>query len=494
MGLFLTLLSSIFYYLSFPPYTSGYAAFLSLTPFLFALSKTQSFKSAAYLGALWGFVLSIMLSIPLYNALVTEYELSIFYSTLLIIISVYIPYGIIYGIFGLSFKYFFIKTGVFIPILTASLWLLIDYIMSITPFFMPWNFAGYSQTFNIFIQICDISGIYGVTFLVVIINSIIVSIFYFEKKYKKVLIFTMLLLLSSSIIYGHIRKNSINQLLANSYNKKISASVIQGNFNSREKWDSRNTSAIINTYISMTKQIISGTNIIVWPETVLNSNDKENLKITTGISSFLKTDQLLIAGATRNDTEKQVFNSIFTTNNSGLIHIYDKKILFPFTETSFAGMSSGNFMDSPSVFTHGKTKSVYKADIADIGYTICFESIYPDYVRRIKKSGASVLINVANDSWFGNTNEPYMHLYSSIIRGIENRIYVIRSSNNGISAIISPTGDILSSIELNSRDTITSAISPIKIQSVYSETGDWIIALAILVIIIFLVYTKKETN
>jgi apolipoprotein N-acyltransferase len=366
--------------------------------------------------------------------------------------------------------------------------------MTITPMFIPWSFSGYSQTFTPFIQVSDITGIYGVTFFIILINSCFSSIFYYRKKYLKTNILIIVLITVSVIIYGNYRKDDISRIIQSSNNKTINASVIQGNFNSNEKWNSNNTSAIMNTYISMTKQVIDEADIVVWPETVLNSNDKDNLSVITGLSFILKDNQLFITGATRSDSNNHIYNSILTADKNGLHYIYDKKILFPFTETSFAGLSSGNFMDSPAIFNSGITRPVYKSGLTDLGYTICFESIYPDYVRRIKNSGAQVLINTSNDSWFGDTYEPYMHMYSSIVRGIENRIYVIRASNSGISAIISPNGDIIKSINLNIRDKIVASIKPVKIYSFYSKTGDWIIIAVVVLIMFFLIINIKKTE
>jgi len=232
----------------------------------------------------------------------------------------------------------------------------------------------------------------------------------------------------------------------------------------------------------------------VWPETVLNSSDTNNMEIITGISSLLKPDQIFITGATRSDSKNNVYNSIFTADKNGLNYIYDKRILFPFTETSLSGFSSGKFMDSPSIFSRGKNKPVSNYNLTTLGFTICFESIYPDYIRKIKNLGAVILINVANDSWFGNTYEPYMHLYSSIARSIENRLYVIRSSNSGISAIISPTGEMISSIGLNTRDKTLATVNSIAIPSFYSKTGDLIIIVSFLIIIISLACQLKKQN
>lgn len=494
MGYVLTLISVILYFLSFPPYTQGYLAFFSLIPFFFALSKSTSAKNACITGSIWGFSLSILFSIPLYYALINEYEFSIMYSSVLIVISVYIPYGIVYGIYGFTFKYFFDNAGVYSNIFAVSAWLLIDYIMSIAPVFMPWGYAGYTQVFTPFIQISDLSGIHGVSFLVLIINSLFTGLLIFKKTYFKQILFIICLIISSTISYGYLRGQNINRIINDPAGNRISAAIIQGNFGSKEKWDSKNTAAVINTYINMSKIVMEKADIIVWPETVLNSSDRNNLEIISGMSSLLYPGQLFIAGATRNDEKNNVYNSIFYAGSNGLNYIYDKRILFPFTETSFAGLSSGKFIDSPSVFNKGKGKPVYNDDAAVLGFTICFESIYPDYVRRIKNLGAVILINVANDSLFGNTYEPYMHLNNNIARAVENRFYVIRSANNGISAVISPTGEIISSIALNKRETTMSQLTNVIIPTLYSKTGDWIIVISFLSIIVFLISQLKIRN
>jgi len=488
MGYALTLTSAILYYFSFPPYTHGYLAFFSLIPFFFALSTSASLKKTILTGLIWGITLSVLFSIPLYNALITEYKFSILFSTLLIIISTYIPYGIIYGIYGLSFKYCYEKTDIYFPLFTSSLWLLIDYFMSIIPLYMPWGYAGYTQTYSIFMQISDLSGIYGVTFLVVFINSLFAGIFLYKKRYYKYLLLIIGLIIFSTSLYGYLRINNINNIIHSAVKTEVKVAIIQGNFRSKEKWNSKNTAAIINTYINMSKNVMENADIILWPETVLNSNDKNNLEVISGISSLLKENQIFITGATRNGLQNSIYNSIFASGKNGLNYIYDKKILFPFTETSFAGFSSGRFMDSPSIFYKGKGKPVYNYGPATLGFTICFEAIYPDFIRRIKNHGAVILINVANDSWFGDTYEPYMHLNNNIARAIENRFYVIRSSNSGISAIISPAGEVINSIELDRKDKIISPICITAIPTFYSRSGDWIVIVSLLILIGFLTF------
>jgi apolipoprotein N-acyltransferase len=490
MGYVLTLISAVCYYFSFPPYTQGYLAFISLAPFFLALSKSGSIKKTFVLGSMWGLSLSVLFSVPLFHALINEYNLNIIFSALLIFISVYIPYCIIYGLYGITLIHLFNRKSIYLPFIAASLWILIDYIMSVVPLLMPWGYAGYTQTFNIFIQISDLTGIYGVSFLVVLINSMLALFLYWRRNFLSQLILLLLLLIAPAI-YGNLRLNNIVQRIDFNNQPFIKTAIIQGNFKSNEKWDSNNTTAIINTYVSLTKQILDEADMIIWPETVLNSSDAVNVEILSGVSLLLNPDQIFITGATRNDKKNNFYNSIFTVERNKLNYIYDKIKLFPFTETSLAGFSAGRFMDSPAIFSIGKNRPVYKSGLAILGYTICFEAIYPDSVRKIKKSGAEILINVANDSWFGNTYQPFMHLYSNIVRAVENRVYVIRASNNGISAAITPTGKVINSIPLNTRDKILTPVKAINIASFYSTSGDWFIVFALLVIITSLAYRLK---
>jgi apolipoprotein N-acyltransferase len=389
-------------------------------------------------------------------------------------------------------NYLYKKNSFFSAITTASLWILIDYIFSITPVLIPWVYAGYTQVFSRFIQISDVAGIFGVSFLVILINAVTADMLINKKKYLKYYIAILIIIFISVFSYGTLRIQKIKNITEDCNSPELSATVIQGNFSSKEKWTSANSSAVISTYVSMTKQVIDDADIIVWPETVLNSTDAGNLEVVSGISALLKEKQIFISGAVRNDAENTVYNSIFTADKNGLRHIYDKKILFPFTETSLAGMSSGNFHDSPAIFNQGKTKPVYTSPGAVIGFSICLESIYPEYIRKIKNSGAEIMVNTANDSWFGSTYEPEMHLRINIARAVENRFHIIRSSNSGISAVISPSGEIINSIGLNRRDKISANIKPVKIDSFYSRTGDWIAALSLIIITAALVLQLKE--
>jgi apolipoprotein N-acyltransferase len=107
-----------------------------------------------------------------------------------------------------------------------------------------------------------------------------------------------------------------------------------------------------------------------------------------------------------------------------------------------------------------------------LGVLICYEGIFPEASRAYKKKGADLLVNITNDAWFGSTSAPYQHLSMTVFRAVENRLYIVRSANTGISAIIDPTGRIVAQTELFERTALRDAIKFINNKTFYSVYGD----------------------
>jgi apolipoprotein N-acyltransferase len=206
-------------------------------------------------------------------------------------------------------------------------------------------------------------------------------------------------------------------------------------------------------------------------------------------SSLLKSNALFVTGGVRRNSKDENFNSIFLLKARELKFIYDKKILFPYSETPLFGFTAGAFYNSPDRFVKGKTPSSSAIDGIVYAFSICFENLYPSEIRQRMKF-SDILITVANDSWFGETEEPYMQVYSTISRAVENRRSIIRAANTGISLCVSPSGDILTQSELNQEATLSAALPLIKNKGLFSRTGNIIIILFSLIIIADLI--KRE--
>jgi apolipoprotein N-acyltransferase len=263
---------------------------------------------------------------------------------------------------------------------------------------------------------------------------------------------------------------------------RVNITGVQGNTGSLERWDKSLSFINYQKYIDLTGKNFKGNGILIWPETVLNSSDRSNFEIIQNVNTLTGNNTVFITGGTRIDKNGSTFNSIFVSNMGTLTYIYDKQILFPYSEKKIAGLSHGGVMDSPDTFAEGKKLPLFRSNIITPSLSICFESLYPGFIRKGVKEGADILINVANDSWFGNTYEPYMHFNSTIVRAIENRRSMARITNSGISALINPAGKVIKYLGLNESGVITGELTRRKELSFYTIYGDLIILAAAFII------------
>ena len=487
MGYFLAFLSAVLFCISFPLYTTGYLVFAAFVPLFLSITVFSGSRFSSFLrGGLFGLTLSVFYSIPLFHALVTNYYKGIS-SVLLITATVFLPYSLIYGLFALTCRWFYGRNIFFYIIIPPSAWIIIDYLREITSVSIPWAFAGYTLAFTPFIQLADIAGIYGITFIIILSNVIITEIITSDNRRKFKLALILLFILSSALMYGIIRKNNISQTLTSGIKKNIL--IVQGNSDSRERWNNLPGSAKYNIYYTLTKNNIMDSDYIIWPETVLTSSDAINYNVMTSVSSLLGKDSLFFTGGIRTDKNGNYFNSAFALDNNGLRFIYDKNILFPYSERPFFGYTAGSFLNSPEKFAPGGHAGLCRINNLTAGFTICFETLYPSYVRKLDMNGAGFLINMANDSWFGDGSAPYIQLYSLISRAVENRFYILRAANSGISCVISPAGEIVDTIGVNNRGFIKSEINISRIDSLYMKAGDWIIIISIIFLFAALYYS-----
>ena len=491
MHLLFPAFSALLLFLSFPYNISGYLSFAALVPFFYSISRVFSYRKAFIGGLIFGLIYSAMMSYPLLHALNYHYNRSFIYSLLLITVTSIIPLAFLYGIFSAACIYFRVPSKILCILIPPSLWIISDYVREIIPFYLPWGFAGYTQVFTPLMQISDITGIYGVTFFILLINILITEIIIDRRNfiYHSILLGIVLLVIS----YSHFRIKQIESELSKSPETDIiTIAAIQGNFTTRDRWDDGLSRLRYSTYLSLSENNLSGTDIIIWPETVLNSADRVNLEIIKTVSSRLSPGQLFVTGATRSDNKGGYNNSVFVASNAGIIDIYDKIILFPYSEKSYTWLSAGKFMNAPEKFEPGTRQRIVKTGNGNIGITICFESIYPYFSRRIKRGNADYILNISNDSWFGSTSEPYIHLYSNIARAVELRIPVIRSTNNGISAIINQTGIISASTSLDMKEILKGSISKNRFNSIYAQYGDLILILSAAILLAGIFQKNKK--
>ena len=128
-------------------------------------------------------------------------------------------------------------------------------------------------------------------------------------------------------------------------------------------------------------------------------------------------------------------------------------------------------------------------DIGDskAGTFICYESIFPDEVRQFAKHGGEVFVNISNDAWFGDTGAPRQHLNMARMRAVENRRWLLRDTNNGITAVVDPFGRITAEAPRNQRVALQASYALEESQTFYTRHGDWFAILCAIITVVGLV-------
>ncbi|MEN8142423.1 MAG: apolipoprotein N-acyltransferase [Thermodesulfobacteriota bacterium] len=333
-------------------------------------------------------------------------------------------------------------------------WVALDYLRSLLFTGFPWSDLAYSQFRTpLLIQISDLTGHHGVTFLIVMVNALVFQAFTGRKKSttKRDLAFrTAIILVIFVLSYNLARIKNVAEEL--SENPTFGVGVVQGNISQGQKWLPQLQRETFQKYISLSSEIMASNNpaLIVWPETAIPfylaestikdeisrlAAAKEGLTVLTGAPYREK-------GSTGSPT--RYFNSAFFINGKGLRpDHYSKQHLVMFGEY----VPLKNFLpflaplvETVADFTPGKFQKPVTCQNVGVGVLICFESIFPTLARHQVENGAGLLVNLTNDAWYGRSSAPWQHLSMAVFRAVENRRSLARSANTGISGFIDPLG------------------------------------------------------
>jgi apolipoprotein N-acyltransferase len=173
----------------------------------------------------------------------------------------------------------------------------------------------------------------------------------------------------------------------------------------------------------------------------------------------------------------KMFNSAALVGPQGNLQArYDKVHLVPFGEyvpfptlLRFAGKLTREVGD----FVPGKERLPLRVNGYALGAFICYEAVFPDDVRRFARAGAQVFVNISNDGWFGQTAAPLQHLTMARMRAVENRRWLLRATNTGITAAIDPYGRVLAQAQPGVRTAIDVPYHLESGTTFYTRHGDW---------------------
>ena len=495
----LAIISGVALICSFPKYGVGWVAWFALVPLLLAVRAITMPLKAAMVGFVTGFVFYLGILYWLSPVVITYGNLPYWLGVLaLVLLSVYL--SLYFACFAAGLVY--LRERGFAEFITAPLlWVCLEFLKTILFSGFPWENLAYSQyQFLTIIQFSDITGTYGVSFLLVLMNAIQADIFMEGKKRKRVFLEMIFgcIILFILLAYGMFSLNRVSAELNRA--EALEVSLIQGNIDQNTKWNSSYQQGTVDIYRALSlKNAPVGEGLIVWPETAMPFFFRDNRSFTPQVHSVVKlaSDWLLFGSPSYQKDGERIWymNSAFLlAPNGGMVGKYDKVHLVPYGEyvplrTFFPFLDK--LVEGVGDFKKGDNITPLPLGKHALGVLICYEGIFPWISREYKKKGSGLLVNITNDAWFGPTSAPYQHLSMTVFRAVENRTFLLRAANTGISAIISPTGAIVKQTELFKRTALKGSIKFLDRKTIYTLYGD-IFTYVCLILLGLIILTAKK--
>ncbi|PCI87909.1 MAG: apolipoprotein N-acyltransferase [Hyphomicrobiales bacterium] len=322
----------------------------------------------------------------------------------------------------------------------------------------PWNLLGFAFDFSTaMLQSAAIWGIYGLTFIVTLLSLSMALMVNNGFTMRRVLlgVFGALIVMWAA---GNVRL----YLHPTQYHDDILLRLVQGNIAQKDKWRTEMRSVIANRYLELSARETSAENTglsdithLIWPESALPFLLTPNSSFMRQATRVLNKNAYLITGAVRRqiiEGKTEFFNSVLAFDAAGnRLGKYDKYHLVPFGEylplsDLFRKIGIDKLIAMQEDFETGqKPANIYLKNTPAFAVNICFEIIFSGQVVDAENRPDWIL-NVTNDSWFGNSIGPYQHLAQARLRTIEEGLPLVRNANSGITAIFDPLGRIVAQL------------------------------------------------
>jgi len=492
-------LSGLLLFLSFPLFGYGIVAWTALVPLFFALKEATP-RAGFRIGFLAGLVAHIGIFYWIVYVVVHYGYLPMYAGiAAMLLLAAYLS---IYTACFAAGVVFLKQRGTPLIISAPLLWTLLEFLRAHLLTGFPWGSLAYSQyLYTKTIQISDVTGIYGITFAIVLVNTVLYDLLSEGLRRRRLLFETGFTgaLIAAVLVYGYARTAEIDNILMKAASMPVA--LVQGNIEQSVKWDPLYQSQTIDIYGSLSRDSIpSGNGLIVWPETAAPFYFQRSGPLQDAVVDIArKSGSMILFGSPSYGEEEgatHYMNSAFLLGPDGTLGgRYDKVHLVPYGE--YVPLRRffpfiGKLVVGVGDFKAGR--GFYPLTFAEhrLGVLICYEGIFPEAAREYKKEKAGLLVNITNDAWFGRTSAPHQHLSMTVFRAIENRLYLVRAANTGISAIIDPKGAIVSRTGLFERGTLRGGVKIIDEKTVYAAYGDAFVYLCAIALIIVTILTTQR--
>ena len=454
----------------------------------------------------------------------------------LLLIGFSLVLGLYFGLFALGMMLVRCATGRIRWALVAApfLWTALD-LLAARLTSVPWDQLGYSQVDNGFVnRLAPWTGVYGITFLIVALNAVWAAVCFGllprRRRSFRRLVQSLAVGLSIGLIWGGIAR------APRTIPTTATAVLVQPNLDVGEdsnwiapgEWEqhiaefTRLAGEQCKTYIAGIPQtgasnaeipcppVSAHPDLVAWPESPAPFFQAEPRFRQAMGSVAQTTHSAVIIGGVGNDFSNeeqrwQDYNSAMLFAPDGqFVRRYDKIHLVPFGEfvpyqnlLFFAKKLTGRV----GRFDRGASREPLTIAGTDgqphrYGVFICYEAVFADEVRHFAANGAEVLVNISDDGWYGDTSAPWQHLNMARMRAIENRRWLLRDTNNGVTAAIDPYGRVRQSIPRHQTDALPAEYgfrSDITLYSAHGDVFAWLCAILSIGVVVWSINRLQKT-
>jgi apolipoprotein N-acyltransferase len=452
---------------SFPPFQTGFLALAALVPF-FILINGQGYAAAFRRGYLTGFIWCTA----------TLYWVTL--PTLAGGIALVLYQPVYLALYAMGHVFFYRRWGVRSMWLVPFTWTTWEWLRSLGELAFPWLSLGYTQTYYVpLVQFASITGVAGVAGWVALINVLVYFLIVPPATAQRRLGLALALagLVLAPLGYGYW------VLPQQDLPVQTTVALLQGNIDPYLKWDRAFVEYNFAVYDTLVKTVArEKPQLVIWPETAAPCYIRTNRSYRGRLHAM--TDSLgvpMLVGApdyepVNGRSQVLYYNAAFLlTPGSAEITSYNKIRLVPFSERlpwedQFPVLSKIDLGEAD--FSRGREQTVFNTPAGRFGVLICFESIFPEFVRTLANNNTDFLITITNDGWFGRTSGPAQHAQILILRAIENRISIGRCANTGYSFVVDPYGRISHCTRLFTRAAVVAGLPERAAAGLFLKYGD----------------------
>jgi len=495
----------------FTPYNFTFINFITFSFLLFFISlikkktlsvyrKKKSNRYFFYLGCSFGFGFFLFGNYWISISLTHDENFKNLIPFALILVPLFL--SIFFGLAILSVGRFSEKNIYFI-LLFSLVFSIFEYLRGNLLTGFPWNLISYTWSWSVeSIQILSLIGSYSLS-LISITFFCIPFLFFQNKILKKNVIFLLIFLLIfiANYFYGSYKVNNSKY----NFDKNINVKIISPNFSLK---DYSNNSELdqLKRLIKISEPEEDKKTLFIWPEGIFYESYLQNIVLYKDlfVDKFSK-NHLIILGInnfvnTEDSNNKKYFNSLVILNHKlEILHVYNKVNLVPFGEflpfeKFLSKIGLKKITPGYNSFSSGDIRKIinlgYEFNEKSILPLICYEIIYPGKVKT-KNQRPSLIVNISEDAWFGDSIGPYQHYSKAIYRSVEEGVFVARSANRGISGFIDPNGRSLKFLDISESGNVEYKMPQFVKSTLYSNYGNKIF-FSIIFLYIFLILISKK--